>query len=119
MNITRLNDCVPFTAGDGCTLRELANAATQPRAFRYSLAHAIVPAGQRTKPHSLRTSEVYYILRGEGRMHINDEVAAVRPGDMVDIPPMALQWIESGAVEDLVFVCIVDPGWRQEDEAVH
>lgn len=118
MDIKRLLDCAPFTAGDGCTLRELANAATEKRAFHYSLAHAVVKAGQKTKPHQLRTSEVYYILSGTGRMHIDSEVAFVSSGDMIDIPLMSRQWIENDGADDLVFLCIVDPGWRKEDEIV-
>ncbi len=118
MDIRHLKDRPAFTAGDGCTLRELANAATEKASFRYSLAHAVVAVGQKTAPHRLKTSEVYYILTGEGKMHINEETAEVRSGDMVDIPPMALQWIENTGREDLVFLCIVDPGWRKEDEIV-
>ncbi len=118
MQIKNLSTCPPFKAGDGCELRELANAATEPRAFRYSLAHARVAPGQKTLPHRLRSSEVYYILQGHGLMHIDQEASAVKPGDMVDIPPMASQWIENTTPDDLVFICIVDPGWRKEDEIV-
>ena len=118
MNIKHLKACPSFKSGDGCELRELANAATEPCAFRYSLAHAVVAPGQKTLPHRLRTSEVYYILQGNGSMHIGQEVSLVTVGDMVDIPPMASQWIENKSDGDLVFLCIVDPGWRQEDEIV-
>jgi mannose-6-phosphate isomerase-like protein (cupin superfamily) len=118
MKIKHLKDCPPFKAGDGCELRELANAATEKRAFRYSLAHAIVAPGQKTMPHRLRTSEVYYILQGNGVMHIDQETFLITAGDMVDIPPMASQWIENTSGDDLVFLCIVDPGWRKEDEIV-
>jgi len=67
MLIRQLKDCPEFIAGDACHLRELLNAKTDKRAYRYSLAHAIVKPGIKTKPHSLKTSEVYYILEGQGR----------------------------------------------------
>jgi len=118
MYIRRLGECPEFTAGDACRLRELLNARTDGRAYRYSLAHATVPAGQTTIPHALATSEVYYVLAGTGRMRIDGEVAAVGPGDAIDIPPGAVQCIESVGPGDLVFLCIVDPAWRAEDEQV-
>jgi len=97
-------------------LRELANGASERRDFRYSFAHARVKPGERTAPHRLKTSETYYILEGAGRMHIDAESAEVGPGCFIDIPPMASQWIENAGRSDLVFVCIVDPGWRSSDE---
>lgn len=118
MLIRKLKDCREMIAGDGCSLRELLNARADQRAFRYSLAHAVVKPGQKTKPHSLKVSEVYYILEGEGRMHIGSETARVISGDVVDIPPRAVQFIENIGLADLVFLCIVDPAWSLEDEVV-
>ncbi len=118
MRIKKLSDCPEFIAGDGCTLKELANAATEERAFRYSFAHAVVAPKEKTLPHALKTSETYYILEGRGRMHIFRESVDVGPGCFIDIPPKASQWIENTGTEDLVFLCIVDPGWRKEDEMI-
>jgi len=116
MRIRKLAGCREFITGDGCAMRELANAATEERSFRYSFARAVVKPAGKTIPHALKTSETYYILEGRGRMHIGRESADVGPGDFIDIPPMASQWIENTGPSDLVFLCIVDPGWRQEDE---
>jgi mannose-6-phosphate isomerase-like protein (cupin superfamily) len=119
MLIRQLLDCEEFTAGDGTLLRELLHPDKQAIALRYSLAHAIVPVGQTSIPHSLKTSEVYYILSGEGEMHIGEEVQRVVPGDAVYIPPDAVQYIHNSGNEPLVFICIVDPAWRKEDETVY
>ena len=43
----------------------------------------------------------------------------VEPGDTVYIPPHARQFIRSCGSESLVFICIVDPAWRKEDETVY
>ena len=118
MLIRRLKDCEEFVAGDACHLRELLNAKTDKRAYRYSLAHAIVKPGITTKPHSLKTSEVYYILAGQGIMHVDGESAPVRAGHTVYVPPDATQYIENTGEADLVFLCIVDPAWRAKDEVV-
>lgn len=118
MLIRRLQDCPEFTAGDNSILRELLHPDKADLDLRYSFAHAVVRPAQTTLPHRLRTSEVYYILSGEGEMHINEETAVVRPGDAVYIPPHARQFIRNPGTSELVFICIVDPPWRKEDEEV-
>jgi mannose-6-phosphate isomerase-like protein (cupin superfamily) len=119
MLIQKLNDCPEFIAGDNTLLRELLHPDKQPLALRYSLAHATVPVGATSQPHSLSTSEVYYILSGTGEMHISDETQIVEPGDAVYIPPDARQYIRNNGSEPLVFICLVDPAWRKEDETVY
>ncbi len=119
MLIQKLSACAEFVAGDGTLLRELLHPDKQPIDLRYSLAHAIVPVGQTSIPHALKTTEVYYILSGQGEMHINDEVQRVEPGDAVYIPPDARQFIQNSGVEPLIFICIVDPAWRQSDETIY
>ncbi len=118
MFIRKLKDQKEIIAGDACHLRELLNAHRDKRAYRYSLAYAWVKPGQKTTPHKLKTSEVYYILEGKGRMHIGKESRVVVSGDCIDIPPRSIQWIESIGRKKLVLLCIVDPGWRVEDEVV-
>ncbi|MGI8935875.1 MAG: cupin domain-containing protein [Phormidesmis sp.] len=119
MLVRSLHDCEEFVAGDSTLLRELLHPDKQPLALRYSLAHATLPAGQTSDPHSLKTSEVYYILSGQGEMHIDDEMQQVEPGDAVYIPPDAKQYIHSCGEEPLVFLAIVDPAWQVADETVY
>jgi mannose-6-phosphate isomerase-like protein (cupin superfamily) len=118
MFIRSLKDCPEFIAGDNCRLREILHPDKADLALRYSLAHAVVAPGQTTWLHALRTSEAYYILSGEGIMHIDGERAPVRSGDTVCIPPRSKQQITNAGSADLVFLCIVDPAWRKEDEEV-
>lgn len=119
MLIQKLNDCPEFVAGDGTLLRELLHPDKQAIDLRYSLAHAIVPVGQTSVPHSLSTTEVYYILSGVGEMHINDETQTVEPGDAIYIPPYAKQFIYNSGTEPLVFICMVDPAWQKVDETIY
>lgn len=119
MLVRNLQDCEMFIAGDKTQLRELLHPDKQPIDLRYSLAHAVVPVGQISVDHALTTSEVYYILSGQGEMHINEEVQAVGPGDAIYIPPNARQFIRNTGQEPLVFICIVDPAWQAENETVY
>ena len=118
MLIQKLNACDEFIAGDGTQLRELLHPDKQAVDLRYSLAHATLPAGQTSVLHSLTTSEVYYILRRVGEMHIDDENHFVEAGDAVYIPPNAKQFIYNCGTEPLIFICIVDPALRKEDETI-
>ncbi len=118
MLIRPLRDCDEFIAGDDSILREILHAGKADLAIRYSLAHAKVQVGGRTRLHRLRTSEVYYILEGTGCMHIDGEKRQVTAGDTVYIPPHCSQRIENTGTTELTFLCIVDPAWRQADEEV-
>ncbi len=118
MLVRRLEDCREFVAADGSVLRELLHPAKQSVEIRYSLAQAKVAAGQSTLPHKLVSCEVYYILAGRGMMHVNQETRPVGSDCAVCIPHGSVQYIENVGDTDLIFLCIVDPAWRAEDEAV-
>jgi mannose-6-phosphate isomerase-like protein (cupin superfamily) len=118
MLIRKLKDCPEFFAGDNTLLRELLHPDKHPIDLRYSLAQAVVAVGQTSISHSLTTSEVYYILSGTGDMQIDGAARSVEPGDAIYIPPNATQCISNMGSEPLVFICIVDPAWRKEDETI-
>jgi len=118
MFIRDLKDCEEFRAGDNSILRELLHPDKADLDIRYSLAHAILKPRQTSIPHKLKTSEVYYILEGEGLMHINDEIEPVHDGHAIYIPPNSTQFFQNTGKKDLIFICIVDPAWRKEDELI-
>lgn len=118
MIVKSLRTIAGFRAGDASFLKEILHPAKEPVAVGYSLARASVGPGERTLPHRLRTTEVYYILEGRGLMRVGDERAEVGPGDTVVIPPGKIQTIENIGTDGLSFLCIVDPAWRAEDEEI-
>lgn len=118
MVIKNLKNCEKFTAGDNSILRELLHPLKADLKIQYSLAHAVVKKGQTTRPHRLKTSEVYYILEGRGLMRSDEEQTLVYPGQAVYIPPYSIQHIENKGNSDLKFLCIVSPAWRAEDEEI-
>jgi mannose-6-phosphate isomerase-like protein (cupin superfamily) len=118
MLIVDLQNCREIIAGDATILRELLRPDQGGVKIRYSLAHATLKPGETSRPHTLKTSEVYYILEGEGVMHVEHESARVRPGQAIYIPENSRQFIENTGSSELRFLCIVDPAWRREDEEV-
>jgi mannose-6-phosphate isomerase-like protein (cupin superfamily) len=118
MFLKQLKDSKEIIAGDDSILRELLHPEKDNLKIRYSLAHAKVPPRKATKPHRLKTSEVYYIIAGNGLMYIDEERSEVSAECAVYIPPNATQYIENTSDSDLIFLCIVDPAWRKENEEV-
>jgi mannose-6-phosphate isomerase-like protein (cupin superfamily) len=113
-----LHSCKEIIAGDETILRELLHPDRDDLSIHYSIAHAMVKPGRSSLPHKLKTSEVYYILEGQGIMHIDEESAEVHSGQVVYIPPNSKQYIRNAGDSDLEFLCMVDPPWRPEDEEV-
>ena len=113
-----LSDCKEILAGDNTLLRELLHPVRNGAAIRYSLAHAKLSRGTASLPHRLKTSEVYYFISGHGRMHVDGEVTPVGAEQILYLPPGAVQHVENTGTGELVFLCIVDPAWRAEDEEV-
>ncbi|MDD4127802.1 MAG: cupin domain-containing protein [Methanomicrobium sp.] len=122
MLIRNIKDMNYFRAGDNCLLCELfhpKNFQSKDILLDYSIVHAIVPFGEKSVPHRLnKSSEVYYILSGEGLMHINSETNLLTSGCLVYIPPGSVQYIENMGESDLVFLAIVNPPWEESDEEV-
>ena len=118
MFIRHLRDCKEFTSGDNSVLREFLHPQKANLKINYSLAQAVVSPGKITKPHKIKSCEVYYILEGEGLMHIDNESGKVSAGCAVYIPSQSRQYIENTGKGDLKFLCIVEPAWRPEDEKV-
>jgi len=117
--LKHLLECAEITAIDDTRLRELLSPLHDKGNLKlgYSLAHATVKPKKTTLPHRIRTSsEVYYLLKGQGLMHVDGETAEAGPGDAIYISPGSVQYMENTGSEDLVFLCIVYPSWRAEDE---
>jgi mannose-6-phosphate isomerase-like protein (cupin superfamily) len=118
MFVKSLGRCAQITAGDHTRLRELLHPDHDPVSCRYSLAHAQVPPRTWSLLHSLTTTEVYYLLSGQGTMEIDGERRDVFPGDAIYIPPHARQRIFNPGPADLEFLCVVDPAWQPSDEEI-
>lgn len=115
MDVRNLADVPAFTTKDGSEIRELL--AHRNSCIRLqSLAEARLPPGARTQPHfHPRTEEIYYILRGQGRMKLEEVEREVGPGDAIAIPPGARHTILALGTEPLVFLCCCAPPYEHED----
>ena len=116
--IRELRESPRFRAKDGTDICERLHPDREEGiSMGYSLAHAVLGPGGASAPHRLKSSsEVYFILEGRGWMEIDGESAEVAAGQAVYIPPGSVQHIENVGGGPLLFLCLVSPPWREEDE---
>lgn len=118
MLIRDLNHCEEITAGDNTLLKVILHPDHEDLGISYSMSYARVQPNETSYLHLLTTSEVYFILQGEGLMQINDEKQIIKKHQTVLIPPHAKQCVTCTSKEELIFLCIVDPAWKAENETV-
>jgi mannose-6-phosphate isomerase-like protein (cupin superfamily) len=110
--LIRRDESHEYLSDEGCYILELANSHADETC---SIARARLPAGTKTRPHSLlRTVERYVILEGSGRVKVGEAPAeSVLPYDIVHIAPDVSQEITNTGNEDLVFLCVCTPRFKQ------
>lgn len=118
MLLKDISNISSFLAGDETILKEILHPNNDAIDIQYSIAHARLEIGKKSLPHQLKSSEVYLVLQGKGEVHIDAEVSEITANQLVFIPKNAMQWIENTGDTDLVFLCIVEPFWKMEDEVV-
>ncbi len=102
-----------FFIPEGCYITEQSNSANDPD---LSIAQARVEVGVTTQWHRLKgTVERYVIISGKGVMEVGDlPPQEVTAGDVVIIPSMCRQRITNNGDEDLIFLALCTPGFRNE-----
>ena len=99
-----------FVTKDGSTIRELHHTDVQ------SLAEATLEPDEATQRHyHARTEEIYFVLKGSGRMEVDGETAMVRPGDAVLIPAGAWHQLENNGNSELRILCCCAPPYADSD----
>ena len=113
------NSEVEFTeAQEGSKIKHYFDPKNTSNGIRFSMIQCILESGQKSKKHKLRSSEIYYILEGHGKLTMHDKSFNLEKDDSVFVPSNSEQFIENTGVNDLKFLCIVDPAWQAKDEVV-
>ncbi|MDH5518502.1 MAG: cupin domain-containing protein [Gammaproteobacteria bacterium] len=109
-------DCRPYRTKDNSEIRELLHPANNSSLKNQSLAEARVATGEKTRCHFHKQSEeIYFILKGKGRMFIDNTSFDVTAGDSILIAPSALHCIENSGSCTLVFLCCCAPAYQHDD----
>ena len=100
-----------YFSEEGCFIQEVSNSNKDAH---LSIAKATVKPGEKTEPHRLiNITERYVVISGKGTMNIEENSFKVEPGDVVLIPPGAIQSIHNNEDFDLIFYCICTPRFVQ------
>jgi mannose-6-phosphate isomerase-like protein (cupin superfamily) len=102
-----------YETTERCHITEIANDAGDELV---SIARARVEAGVTTAWHKLEgITERYIILSGNGRVELDDLAPTeVFAGDVVRIPADKAQRITNTGQDDLVFLAVCAPPFRQD-----
>jgi mannose-6-phosphate isomerase-like protein (cupin superfamily) len=97
--------------GDFRRLFPWANTAETP----WGSAWMVIKPGASSLPHNHDEQETFIILKGNGRMSVNEETRAVGKGDVIYLPPFSQHsLLNTSDNEDLELLCI---WWDGEAEA--
>ena len=115
MEVKNVNAVPAFITKDGSEIRELL-AYRNSAVRNQSLAEARVPVGSSTQEHyHARTEEIYFITAGQGRMRIEGEMAEVKAGDAIAIPPGKRHKLWNTGQETLKLLCCCSPCYEHSD----
>lgn len=118
MIISDLTKCTPIPGAEGTAIRQIFHPHNTMLGIRYSMAQCTIEPGKSSKPHKMKSSEIYFITKGQGVLHIDDESSDIAENQAAYIPPFSRQFITNTGKTNLEFLCIVEPAWKQEDEIV-
>jgi mannose-6-phosphate isomerase-like protein (cupin superfamily) len=99
----------------GSEIRPLIDRTTSD-IERCSLAEEVLPVGAAVgRHHHLETEEVYYILKGTGRMSVGCDVREVSPGDAIFIPRGHAHTLKNTGSEPMTILLVCGPAYSYED----
>ena len=115
----RKNSEIGFIEGnEGTKIKQYFHPHNTLNGINYSLAQFTLESGKKSKLHKMKSSEIYYILEGSGKLTINGESYLLQKDDSAYVPRNAEQFIENSGNKILKFLCIVEPAWKSDDEVL-
>ena len=118
MSQIRSSEVEFIEAQEGSRIKQYFHPKNTSNGIRFSIVQCILESGKKSKKHKLRSSEVYYILEGHGKLKMQDKTFNLEKDDSVFVPSNSEQFIENTGANDLKFLCIVDPAWQAKDETM-
>ena len=98
---------IEFIEGDeGAKIKQYFHPHNTLNGINYSIAQVVLEVGGKTKLHRIKSSEIYYILEGEGKLKIDDQMFDLIINDSAYVPPNSKQFIENSGSVKLRFLCI-------------
>jgi mannose-6-phosphate isomerase-like protein (cupin superfamily) len=103
MSLRRDSEIEPIQGNEGTKIKQFFHPHNTLEGIGYSLAQFTLEPGKSSKLHKLKSS---------------DENMKLGKDDSAYVPPNAVQNIKNIGNDDLRFLCIVEPAWKEEDEII-
>ena len=116
MSVRKNSEIDSIQGNEGTTIKQYFHPHNTLNGINYSLAQFTLEPGKRSKLHKLKSSEIYYIIEGSGKITIDEDTYDLSKDDSVYVAPNSKQFIENTGSENLRFLCIVEPAWKTDDE---
>ncbi|MCV0392452.1 MAG: cupin domain-containing protein [Nitrosopumilus sp.] len=118
MSLRKNSEIESIQGDEGTNIKQYFHPHNTLNGINYSLAQFTLEPGKKSKLHKIKSSEIYYILEGSGRLKVDDEFFNLQKDDSIFVPPNSEQFIENTGTVDLRFLCIVEPAWKATDETI-
>ncbi len=118
MSLRKSSEIESIQGNEGTSIKQFFHPHNTLKGIDYSLAQFTLEPGKKSKLHKIKSSEIYYILDGKANLRINDKIMKLEKDDSAYVPPNSKQNIENIGDENLRFLCIVEPAWKEKDEKI-
>jgi len=116
MSLRKNSEIDSIQGNEGTKIKQYFHPHDLTNKINYSLAQFTLEPGKKSKPHKMISSEIYYILEGNGNLNVDDDTYHLEKDDSVFVPPNSKQFIENTGEGNFRFLCIVEPAWKVTDE---
>ena len=106
----------PITALDGALIQELMDAEER-KSLDVALAIGFLSPKRRAIPHYHQISEeIYYTIKGNGRVKVGEQTFGVKDGSVVYVPINQVHALENESdSEELKVLCLSSPSYTECD----
>ena len=118
MSLRKNSEIDSIQGNEGTKIKQYFHPHDLTNKINYSLAQFTLEPGKKSRLHKIRSSEIYYILEGNGNLNVDEYTYHLEKDDSVYVPPNSKQFIENSGDNDLKFLCIVEPAWKVDDETL-
>ncbi len=118
MSLRKNSEIDSIQGNEGTKIKQFFHPHNTLNGINYSLAQFTLKPGKKSILHKIKSSEIYYILEGNGELYVDENIHHLEKDDSVYVPPNSKQFIKNKGEVDLRFLCIVEPAWKIEDETL-
>lgn len=118
MSLRKNSEIDTVQGNEGTKIKQYFHPHNTSNGIKYSLAHFTLEEGKKSTLHKIKSSEIYYVLKGHGEITIDGKMYQLEKDDSVYVPANSNQFIKNSGTEDLQFLCIVEPAWKADDETL-